>query len=126
MDAKIEDLLGQTMASVKNIKGEELVFSTTDGHQYRFFHDQDCCEHVYIVDIIGNLDDLVGQPLLMAEESNSDKAPDDLKRGPDEYVPESFTWTFYKFATVKGYVTVRWLGESNGYYSERVDFTKDW
>jgi hypothetical protein len=119
VDAKIEELLGKTMVSVKNVDNEQLVFTTTDGHQYKFFHIQDCFECVRIIDIAGHLDDLVGQPLLMAEKSTNKENP------PEGMHDESFTWTFYRFATVKGYVTVRWLGESSGLYSEDVDFVKD-
>ena len=75
-------------------------------------------QYVYIEDISGNLSDLVGSPFIQSEEVSSDPPA----RSADEYVPESETWTFYKFGTAKGYVTVRWWGTSNGYYSESVDF----
>lgn len=110
------ELLNKTMVSVVNTN-YELVFTTTEGKKYKFYHEQDCCESVSIDDIVGDLSDLVGSPLLVAEEY-SGKTPANFN--PSGY--ESYTWTFYKFATIKGYVDVKWLGYSNGYYSEGVYF----
>lgn len=73
-----------------------------------FTHIQDCSEDVHIEEIIGDLDNLLNTPLTMAEVVTD--------------ISDGVTWTFYKFATIKGYVTIRWMGMSNGYYSEEVDF----
>ena len=116
--SQFPDLLGHTFTSVTS-SSDRMEFHRSDGKVFAFFHLQDCCESVLIEDIAGDLSDLENSPLTMAEEvSNVDPEP----KFADDYQPESFTWTFYKFATVKGYVTVRWLGESNGYYSESVTF----
>lgn len=118
--AKIRDLIGKTLVSVENQGDEEIVFTADDGKKWKLYHDQDCCESVRVEDVIGNLSDLVGSPVLMAEEvDNEDTPPVD----PAD-AEESYTWTFYKFATIKGYVTIRFYGTSNGYYSESVDFTE--
>ena len=74
------------------------------------------------MDIDGDFDDLIGSPLLMAEEiSHDNENPEEVNVPEDQ---ESFTWTFYKLATIRGAVTIRWYGESNGYYSEAVTFEK--
>jgi hypothetical protein len=112
--AKLVDMVGKVFTLVTET-GSTMVFEN-DNDRYVFFHSQDCCESVSINDIVGDLSDLVGEPLLVAEEV-SGESPVGFE---DEY-HESVTWTFYKFATRKGYVDVRWLGESNGYYSESVD-----
>lgn len=121
---KFTDLLGRTLTRVENIDNERIRFTADDGAVFDLYHSQDCCESVRVEDIAGNLDDLVESPITMADESSSSDVPDDVKaKEPDRYV-ESETWTFYRLATVKGYVTIRWLGESNGYYSEAVDFAQ--
>lgn len=113
-EPEVSDMVGRTFTDVRQVGDDIIEFECDDG-VFTFCHHQDCCEGVSIESIVGDLSDLVGEPLLTAEEStNSDDPP------RDGYV-ESFTWTFYKFSTRKGYVDIRWLGSSNGYYSESVD-----
>jgi hypothetical protein len=120
-NCSLSELLGKTLISVKyHERVEEVHFIDTEGNIYVLFHQQDCCENVYLQDVEGSLSDLVGSPITMAEEVSSDLPPLD----PSDAEWGSYTWTFYKFATVKGYVDLRWYGLSNGYYSESVNFIK--
>jgi len=110
----ISELKNKIILKIINDDYESLTFKCHDGSEYTMLHHQDCCECVRLNDINGDLDDLIGSPILQSEESSSDAT--------GHNGCESGTWTFYKFATIKGYVTLRWLGESNGYYSESVSF----
>ena len=115
-ELNVNVLEGKTLKDIKVKRNEEIIFTVDDGTRYKMFHDQCCCEHVYIEDICGDIKNLIGSPIVMAEEvSNYDM-------GKLDKWDDSYTWTFYKFATVKGYVTIRWYGTSNGWYSESVDF----
>lgn len=112
----ISILTGLTLAKIKGMQrgSQEIVFETTCGRLFRMYHMQDCCERVDVEDIWGDCEDLIGSPITLARESvNSNQDPEPW---------ESSTWTFYNLATNKGSVDIRWLGKSNGYYSERVTF----
>lgn len=122
-----EDLVGKTMVTVEEDTvtkeesrwgsgGDCIRFIDSEGETYLLYHQQDCCESVDIEDIAGNLSDLVGSPITMASETDNQQNTGDYG--------DSETWTFYNLATLKGYVTIRWYGTSNGYYSEGVDFKK--
>lgn len=107
-----------SVTALRNTQVQDaLRFIAETGEEFQFAHGQDCCESVSIEDIDGDLRDLVGVPLTMAEEVEGSQEP-----RQQDYPDVSFTWTYYKFATPKGYVTVRFYGTSNGYYSEGVSF----
>lgn len=112
---EFETLKGKILINIECKGDNEIQFIDSENNIYHMYHEQDCCEEVYIKDICGNLSHLLDSPITMAEcivnKGNIDE---------DEW--GTGTWTFYKLATVKGYVTISWYGESNGYYSETVDF----
>jgi hypothetical protein len=128
--AKFSDLLGKTLTDVKGGKGDEtLTFVCDDGTKYTMQYFDDCCASCNIEDICGDLGDLVGSPIVRAEDPSSldNFDPDaEAKRAEGgSYSPESYTWTFYIIGTAKGTVTIRWYGSSNGYYSESPTFYLD-
>jgi len=120
--ANFDTLVGRTITAISGLdRGSERVqFDTADGKTFFMYHRQDCCESVDIEDFSGEPDDLIGSPVLFAEESSSNIAPGARTRS-DDYDHE---WTFYRIGTVKGTVVIRWYGTSNGYYSMSVSFAE--
>ena len=111
-----ENLKGVTLKFVEFKKngcrnGDILTFRDTDGNTYEMYNDQDCCESVWLEDQCGSWVDILNTPILSAHVIESEQ-----ERG--------CTWTFYTLVTIHGSMTLRWIGESNGYYSESVSFTK--
>lgn len=117
MNVDFSELLGKTLANVVQ-SDESIKFVTNEGDIYCQNHIQDCCEHVYVEDVVGEWADIIGSPILLAEESSNRDDP------PAAGSAESYLWTYYKLATIKGSVDIRWFGSSNGYYGESVSFYK--
>lgn len=125
MNDLLDSLIGKTICEIHTSDDlKKLYFRLEDESEYIMYHIQDCCEEVYIEDIEGDLNNLVGSPLVLAEESSRHKGDEEDIRIGVNHDAESYTWTFYRFATNKGYVTIRWYGYSNGYYSEAVNLTE--
>ena len=117
IDVNISDMIGKAIIeTIGGIQDSELYFLTECGWTYKMYHEQNCCESVYVEDITGSLVDLIGARVVSAEEISQD----------NPHASESGTWTFYKMQTDNwtGGICIRWNGESNGYYSESVSIIK--
>ena len=123
MRIELNELIGKVLVIAEPLElyGQTagVTFITELGERFRMYHEQECCEGVSLEDICGDLADLIGTPILVSESVSNDTA--NLTR-PDWYRDNDseigYSWTFYKFATIRGGVTLRWFGCSNGYYSE--------
>lgn len=108
----IDELVGKV---IRGLAYDEYYFQIlTDDCVYIFYHEYDCCEDVWITQVDGISDKIIGSRIVIAEVVTDEK---DTEYG-------HITWTFYKIGTNKGMIDFRWQGESNGYYSESVDLIK--
>lgn len=116
---QIRELEGKVIKSITGLEkgADEVHIFTECGEEYMFWHCQNCCEFVRLEDF--ECDDLEGALILTAEVVTDYDY--DYEDDHDSF--ESCTWTFYKIETNKGGLWMRWFGESNGYYSESVDFS---
>jgi hypothetical protein len=109
----LEKIIGATVLEVVGCERDsESVSLITDRGTLRFFHGQCCCEKVYLADSNGDVADLIGGVVSVAEE----RIKQEGERG--DYRTR---WTFYSIRTTKGDLDLRWIGKDNGYYSVSVD-----
>jgi len=93
---------------------EEAAIHFYDGTSLRFYHHHDCCEDVRVAQVDGDTKRMINSFILDIEEKVVD-----ISETAEVY--ESGTATFYTITTFKGRIDMRWVGESNGYYSEDVN-----
>lgn len=92
----IEYFKGHIFSNIFRHNDESIVFLSEDGTIFQMTNHND--KELYLADVEGDLNDLVGTQILQAEcYTNSGDKP-------------TWFWTFYKLATIKGYVTLRWSG----------------
>lgn len=119
-DAGFETLKGKTITKFDvNREKDHIDIETACGRKFAMYHSQDCCETVVVDDLGGDVENILNTPVVGAEARTSDVAPNGCDKSD-----ESNTWTFYSLTTWHGWLTIRWHGSSNGYYSESVTFAE--
>ena len=108
----IKDMVGKKVLGI--YYDEDYFQIRTDDCVYAFYHEQDCCESVYLTQVDGISDKIIGSRIVIAEVVTDEKDTEH----------SHITWSFYKIGTNKGMIDFRWQGESDGGYSEIVNLVK--
>ena len=118
--ANFFEIKGQIIEEITGLtEGNDEVFIKTNNGTYKLYHEQDCCEHVRLVKVIGNVNELIGE-VIFAEEDSGANDPDWY----NESFNDSHTWTKYNLKTANASLEFWFLGESNGYYGESISIKK--
>ena len=111
----MERLVGEVITGYKINSDDEILLKLyTKDKIIIFYHDQECCEEVWLETDPEEIKRIIGSPILQAEERTEEC--EEL-----EEWWERNTYTFYTIRTLKDTLTLRFIGTSNGYYSEDVD-----
>ena len=90
-------IIGKTIVKIEGLYhfSEKVTFIFSDGDKLVMQH-PGTYSNVEVDDICGDIEDLLNSPLLRAEEVKHLNLP------AKESYQSNYTWTFYKFATIKG------------------------
>lgn len=121
---QIKQLEGQTFICVDGCErySYAVFFHSVDGGVFCMHSGEDdgCEEAVWLEEVHGDVEDLVGVPILKAY---ADTVHWNMFLNQNTR-QSSLRATFYRLSTIKGTVTFRWLGTSNGFYAEEVTVEK--
>jgi len=107
---ELSSLVGEILTNI-DVSDDTVMLTTKSGRQITLFHSQTCCESVRILSTDGEWRELIGKPLMIVEAEID---------GSNETERGSETETTFTFGVDGATVINRWIGESNGYYSELV------
>lgn len=112
-DTSIQSLVGEVLTYIDiDETSDQIMLTTKSGRSVMIYHQQDCCESVRIESTEGDWGNLIGKVIVSAS--------DNAERSETMFGTE--TKTELRFVVDGSTVISRWIGESNGYYSESVDF----
>ncbi len=110
-------LVGCVINRAEQGEGDVLVRIYSGAHVFNIVHRQDCCESVSVFSL--DLSPIIGKKLSKVEGSTDNELPPGYERGS----LESWTNSYFTFTAEDGSVGQIYIfGESNGFYSESVDF----